>query len=65
LNLPIQLGVYLFDIRPVFLKKFTLNEGNFEEFELVDLLEGSSTIEMDDHWYWFDINLKLNREKLK
>ncbi len=30
----------------------------------VDLLEGIGTDEMDNHWHCFDINLRLNREKL-
>lgn len=32
--------------------------------ETVDLIEGLGTEEMDNHWHCFDINLKLNREKL-
>lgn len=32
--------------------------------ETVDLIEGLGTDEMDNHWHCFDINLKLNREKL-
>lgn len=32
--------------------------------ETVDLIEGLGTDEMDNHWHCFDMNLKLNREKL-
>jgi hypothetical protein len=32
--------------------------------ETVDLIEGLGAEERDNHWHCFDINLKLNREKL-
>jgi hypothetical protein len=32
--------------------------------ETVDLIEGLGTDDMDNHWHCFDINLRLNRERL-
>lgn len=58
------------------MKFFKLSKSNFEltceihfeiegfPLETVDLIEGLGTDEEDNHWHCFDINLKLNREKL-
>ena len=58
------------------MKFFKVSNDNFEltceihfdidkfPLETVDLIEGLGTDEMDNHWHCFDINLKLNREKL-
>lgn len=58
------------------MKFFKISKDNFEmtceihfdienfPLETVDLIEGIGTEKMDNHWHCFDINLKLNREKL-
>lgn len=58
------------------MKFFNVSKENFEltceihfdvknfPLETVDLIEGLGTDERDNHWHCFDINLKLNREKM-